>query len=194
METRTYTVYKFDELPKETQEKAIEKLQDINTDYDWWDAVYEDAEECGKQFGVSIDKIYFSGFWSQGDGACFEGSYSFEKDGLEKIKSHAPKDEKLHRIAGELQKIQSANGNTVTATVKHSGHYYHSRCTDIDVFSTDEYATKEVQESVTELLRDLMNWIYSQLEKEYEYQTSDEAIKETIEANDYDFTDDGKIA
>ena len=194
METRTYTVYKFDELPKETQEKAIEKLQDINTDYDWWDFVYEDAKECGKQFGVSIDKIYFSGFWSQGDGACFEGSYSFEKDGLEKIKSHAPKDEKLHRIAGELQKIQSANGNTVTATVKHSGHYYHSRCTDIDVFSNDEYATKEVQESVTELLRDLMNWIYSQLEKEYEYQTSDEAIKETIEANDYDFTDDGKIA
>jgi len=31
------------------------------------------------------------------------------------------------------------------------------------------------------------------LRQEYEYQTSEEAIKETIEANDYDFTNEGRI-
>lgn len=31
------------------------------------------------------------------------------------------------------------------------------------------------------------------LRQEYDYQTSEEAIKGTIEANDYDFTEDGKI-
>lgn len=32
------------------------------------------------------------------------------------------------------------------------------------------------------------------LQKEYEYQTSEEAIVETIEANEYEFTEDGRIA
>lgn len=31
------------------------------------------------------------------------------------------------------------------------------------------------------------------LNKEYEYLTSDEVIKETIEANEYEFTEDGKL-
>jgi hypothetical protein len=35
--------------------------------------------------------------------------------------------------------------------------------------------------------------IYRRLEKEYEYLTSDESIIETIHANEYEFTEDGKI-
>jgi len=31
------------------------------------------------------------------------------------------------------------------------------------------------------------------LQKEYEYQMSDEAIIETIEANEYEFTENGKL-
>ena len=33
----------------------------------------------------------------------------------------------------------------------------------------------------------------SMLKKEYEYKTSEEAIIETIKANDYEFTEDGKL-
>ena len=43
METRTYNVYKIDELPKESKQKAIEKYYDINVNWDWWDFTYEDA-------------------------------------------------------------------------------------------------------------------------------------------------------
>ena len=38
-----------------------------------------------------------------------------------------------------------------------------------------------------------MGWIYKQLENEYAYQTSEDAILETIKANDYEFTSDGKL-
>ncbi len=37
-----------------------------------------------------------------------------------------------------------------------------------------------------------MNWIYRQLEKEYEYQNSDECVDENILCNSYTFTEDGK--
>ena len=47
MEKREYTVYKFNELPKESRGKAIARYSDINTDHDWWEFVYDDADNIG---------------------------------------------------------------------------------------------------------------------------------------------------
>ena len=51
--------------------------------------------------------------------------------------------------------------------------------------------TDGAEEAVTEALRDLARWLYRQLEREYEHLTSDEAIDESIAANDYTFTEAG---
>jgi hypothetical protein len=57
MKTKTYNVYKFDELSKEAQEKALINLIDINTDHDWWQFTYEDAAEIGlKLDGFDLDR------------------------------------------------------------------------------------------------------------------------------------------
>jgi len=45
--TITRTVYSFDELTPEAQNNAVEKLWDLNVDYDWWENVYEDAANIG---------------------------------------------------------------------------------------------------------------------------------------------------
>lgn len=56
-----YTVYNFNELSEEAQERAIQKLWDINLDYEWYDTIYEDANEIGLKItevdihGHSID-------------------------------------------------------------------------------------------------------------------------------------------
>jgi hypothetical protein len=42
-------------------------------DYEWWDGAYDMAVEDGREKGFYIDKIYFSGFHSQGDGASWAG-------------------------------------------------------------------------------------------------------------------------
>jgi hypothetical protein len=39
-----------------------------------------------------------------------------------------------------------------------------------------------------------MKWLYRSLESSYNYLISEEAIKETIIANEYDFYENGKIA
>jgi hypothetical protein len=52
--------------------------------------------------------------------------------------------------------------------------------------------TADANERVAEALRDLAHWLYRQLAREYEYQTSDEIIDEALIANDYTFTQAGR--
>lgn len=51
--------------------------------------------------------------------------------------------------------------------------------------------TADAEEEITEALRDLARWLYRSLEKEWDYQSSDEAVDEVIRANRYTFTADG---
>jgi hypothetical protein len=57
---------------------------------------------------------------------------------------------------------------------------------------TGQDMTADADDAVTEALRDLASWLYRQLEREYEYQTSDAVIDEAIGANDYSFTESGR--
>jgi len=192
-------VLKFNELTEEGKEKAIEKLYNINVDHDWWDCEYDDFKQVAACIGIEIDEIWFSGFSCQGDGACFEGTYEYQKGGLKAIKDYAPIDATLHQIAKDLQEIQRKAFYGLTATIKHSGHYYHEYCTDITVYQRDSQGYKDdcagiaIHESIEEELRRFMRWMYKQLNKQYDYLTSKEAIVETIAANDYEFTADGEI-
>jgi hypothetical protein len=230
--TVEYTIYKFDELDDKAKEKARDwwrRMENMSGDNFWTEYVIEDAEQCAKCLGIEIDqrsfktvgghtryepKIWWSGFSSQGDGACFEGSWEWptgQTDTYEKrIKDHAPQDEKLHRIALTLDDLQQRHSDQLRAVVKHSGHYYHSGCTEFDIEIVDceddeiytwtdkpNEKTKRFLEDCTEVksaLRAFMDWIYSQLQKEYEYRMSDVQIDECIRRNEYDFFEDGRRA
>lgn len=140
-------------------------------------------------------RVWFRGFWSQGDGACWEGFYAYRKNASAEIRSYAPQDVALHRIADAIQAVQQRNFYQLRAEATHRGHYYHEYCMAISV-ERDSPAyqdmTADAEEIVSEALRDLARWLYRQLECEYDYLTSDEAIDGTILANEYTFTVDGK--
>ena len=198
--TKEYQVFYFDELSDEAKEKAIEKAREwACTDDFWHDFLIDDAKEIGRIIGIDIKNIYFSGFSSQGDGACFEGSYEYRKGSVKELKKYAPKDKELHRIVLELSKIQRKFFYQLSATVKQSGHYMHEMCTDIDVYNDADNRPgwsneiNEYEDAVKELLRDYMRWIYKILEKEFEYQTSDEVLIENIKINGYEFNADGSL-
>lgn len=208
------TVFKFEELSEAVKENARQWWRDQwwrdreNQDFDI-SCIYEDAERMGTLLGIEFDgraiplmgggthqepTIYYSGFSSQGDGACFEGRYQYAKGAPKTIKAEAPQDAELLRIAVELQKIQARNFYQLTASTKHSGHYYHSGCMSVDVERDDEKEmTEDAEEEVTQLLRDFANWIYSQLEAEYDYVMSDEHADESIGLSEYEFTSEGAI-
>lgn len=46
----TVTYYKFSELPEDAQDRAIERLQDINVHDGWWDHIEREARNLGFEF------------------------------------------------------------------------------------------------------------------------------------------------
>lgn len=208
-ETETRTLFQYDELTPEAQQEAREWYR---TGFEFYsDTDFEYAATIADLFGLDIRQrpvklmngqtryepcVYYSGFSSQGDGACFEGVYRYKKGALKAVKAYAPQDTELHRIVKDLQDAQKPYLYKLTASTVHSGHYYHSGCMAVEVeHSDDQYRDiGDAETLITDALRAFADWIYSQLEKEYDYQTSDEAVEEAIRANEYEFTEDGEIA
>lgn len=194
--TTVTDVYQYEELSDKAKEKARDWYLD-GQEFEF-DFVIEDAKTIGLILGIEIDKVLFTGFSSQGDGACFEGTYKHKKDALKNIMEHAPKDLELHQIAKELEKLQSDNNFELSATVKQTDNrifrYYHENATYIEVFKDTEekWDYTETEKEVAELLRDFMKWIYKSLEAENDYQQSKEYVEENIKANEYEFTIEGK--
>jgi hypothetical protein len=206
---KTITLYKFNELDDDAKERARDWYREGMYHDDWWDCVYEDAAAIAKLLGIDLMQrpvrlmngttrynpaIFFSGFSSQGDGACFEGTYSYAKGSVKAVKKHAPQDETLHQIAQDLFDLQAPAFYQLSASVEHTGRYSHERCTTIDVSRWDENVTNEQEEGIAGALRDFMRWIYRRLEAEYEYLNSDETIDDNIQANEYTFDEDGNRA
>ena len=63
------------------------------------------------------------------------------------------------------------------------------RIIETKVYNFDELSDEAKEKAIGNLV-DRLRII---LQKEYEYQTSEEAIIETIKANDCEFTEDGKL-
>jgi len=204
------TVYRFDELSDAAKEKARAWYRDGGFNYDWHDAVYEDFQQIAEILGLDLKTrpvrlmgggtrrepcIWFRGFWSQGDGACFDARYSYRRGAPRRIREYAPQDTELHRIADALQAIQRRNFYQLRAEATHRGLYYHEQCMAISVgrdSPTWQDMTAGAEEAVVEALRDLGRWLYRQLEREYDYLSSDEVVDETIIANGYTFTEVGQ--
>ena len=152
--------------------------------------------------GIEVDKMYFSGFWSQGDGACFEGYVRDWRLFLPSLGYNCPA-------------LINHASNHFRFSVEHSGHYYHEHCTsfgselplprhDEDQDFIDDYLEYEAdsvqaavvmallnqylaehfEDEFTEAFKDHMRELYNQLEAEYEHLTSDEAILDSLEANE----------
>ena len=114
-----------------------------------------------------------------------------------KIREHAPNDEELHRIADELCLLARIYYPAYAHVISNS-QYCHSGTMSLAVFEPIEgddadYAEEvheHVETTLTELFRDLADWLYVKLEKEYGYLTGDEAVWEAIVANDLDELED----
>lgn len=200
--------YELRRLSQSVREEVIEKWAQETAQDEWWDFVYEDAKRIGALMGIRVDDIQFSGFCSQGDGASFTGRYACVPEGAKAVKAEASEDKELHRIAEELTRLQTTlklqHGFTFECRIDRSiGNYSHSRMMSIGDWGTEElaaafdgrhrhdYCDREIIGPFQELLRDFANWIYRQLEAEYEHLTSVESITDQIEGMGLRFSSTG---
>lgn len=198
-------VYQYSELSESAQSKARDWYRDCMDNSDYSEGVIDDALQVAAILGIEIATrpvrlmsggtrqdpcVYWSGFSSQGDGACFEGWYSYKKGSCKAIRDYAPQDKVLHDIADQLQAWQKVNFYRLQAKMQHRGHYYHSGCMKVDVHDHENEWRDVPADGIADQMRAFADWIYRNLEKEYEYQTSDERLAES----EYEFTVDGGIA
>lgn len=198
MRTQTIEIYKFSELSNDAKERARDWYRQNGLDYEWYDFTIEEWKELAGLLGIEIDNIYFSGFSSQGDGACFTGSYSYRKGWKQAIKKETGGElyRKLENIGDQLQEEQKKYFYGITASIHHTGRYCHEQSVTVSVDPGEHISgywsdTCDMEENITDTLRELMQDIYYSLQSEYEYLTSDEAIDEAITANEYEFTESG---
>lgn len=202
MRTINKVVYRLPELEGHARDEALDYVRQGLELYDWWEPVYADATEVGARLGFVIDDIRFSGFWSQGDGASFTGSWAAEDVKVGEAKKMYPMDEELHAIAAEIERIATealadarleddvVGENVPSLSIRRrSGNYVHEHTVDIDCIESDEHG-----EELADVTRDFMRWIYARLEEEYEWLTGEEQLIEHAEINDMEFDEDGNIA
>ena len=188
MKTITITIdtYTFSELSDKAKDKARQCYHSTYmSDGFWHECTIDDAKEVGKILGFDVRDVHFSGFSSQGDGASWTGGYRYAKSAPAKVASYTGNDAELISIANGLQDIQRRHFYKLIASVSRTGYYCHSHTMRADVEDrTDTYRdVSDAEKDLLELFRDFADWIYNNLRKEYDYQTSDSAIEETFDAN-----------
>lgn len=208
-ETEEKTEFTFDELSERAKQNARkEHTSGDYPDHEWWDNICYDAVRMGQMLGIEIGttahvstkgrnytsiNIWFSGFSSQGDGACFDGTYRYAPDAVKNI-SLQTNDEELLRIAQELtlmqltQRLQGLEYFT-GAIVVSSGNNIR---TEIRDWGVDEVGEPD-EEDFTRLMQDFADWVYKRLEDENDYLYSDEYVDEQLSEKDCVFDEEGNI-
>lgn len=191
---------------------------------DWQaDTVLDDAARLAALFGLNIrtrpvklmggstryDPDVYYEVCDRNEGLTFAGSYRYRKGSVRAVAAEAPSswtdresgetkthksNEELNRIVKALADVQRRNSYRLTASASHGRSRSHFM--DISV-EYDDYRTNGTADAidvVTQCLRDFAAWICANLAAEYEYQSSAECIDETIRANEYEFTEEGKQA
>lgn len=203
---------RYKDLNNKAKEKAYQKWLNNALWDDWWDSVFEDAKEEGGKVGFCINEIFFSGFWSQGDGASWNGIVSL----TDWIASE-------HCLLGDREKLFIRCGidnETVNNMVRMSAanrSYCHSNTMKLsdgiefwefdEVFKdgplagmhcSDFYSEMTEMENAinNEILgsaRAYADEIYNRLEKEYYCLTSKEVFEQKCEDYDYEFDEEGNM-
>lgn len=212
---KTYEGYTFDELSDSAKQTAVSDYAE-SLDWEWWACSYDNFIEDMAKLGIEIDikekrnhngyvskspKIYFSGFYSQGGGASFEASINV----IDFIKAHGVVKEywKLYLNLIKYNCYLSINIGIRSPHYSHSGTMYLSQNSfdydnwdhngDIVHVCSLEQQADDLAQYILETCQGYADDLYDTLEKEYEYLTSEESVKETAEANEWYFNERGKV-
>jgi len=172
MRTVRTKVYKFSELSKDVQDKVIERHWDINVDDGWWECVYDDAKNIGlKITGFDIDR-----------GSYCEGKFIWaaEEVASEIFKQHG-KECETYKTASSFMADRDA------LVAKHSDGVNLEKVAEDNEWEFDN----ELDELEKEFLRSLLEDYRIQLQREFEYLTSTQAIIDTLAIDNYEFKANG---
>ena len=173
MRTFEIKIYQFSELSEEAKEKAIQWGAELNISHDWWEFTYDDATNIG----LKIDSFDL---------------YRREING-EILNSATDTATKIIEDHGEECDTYKLASVFLMQWANLVSKYSDGIKTDIVAEENEGQFDEEANELEAEFKRELLEEYLCMRDREYHYLTSEEAIIETIEANEYEFTEDGEI-
>lgn len=197
-------VYKFSELSDQAKQRAIDDHRSVMS-HDSLDLEHtiEWLDTAAKLFGLEIErdkrdvpKIEYSISYSQGDGLAYAGQYAWRADAASAIRKEfgGAYGDKIAGLAERLETLQAANGNALSADIRLSLSYGYNMNISLDETEWPlPYIGEDAEAELKDLLREFARIAYQFLVEEFEWQNSDEVIAETIEANEYEFDENGKF-
>jgi hypothetical protein len=220
MKTIEVEVFKYAELSDSAKQKARDWYIE-GMDYEWWEGVHEMAKEDGKEKGFYIDKINFSGFYSQGDGASWSGFVDvrqwLEENCADSIGVSAwcaliQEDVVTKNIqvtqSGRYSHEETMSFANVENITDEYNDEYELQLPSIfkgmevrhlfDIIVTDPTCPYKNVEDITTAIaisgKQYARDIYARLREEYEYLCSEEMMLDHFDCNDYFFDSDGRLA
>ena len=166
-ERETVELFSFAELSENVQNAIVENNREVLVDDAYWyECVKDDFHETLNLLGFSEVESCFSGFYSQGDGASFTAF--FEAANIVNNTEKWQSDKAFEYFKPYLDKLLEIGGS---AQIKRrSSLYVHEKTCFIDD------ASEELEGTLEELRVWLCNKYYMNLEREYDYLTSDNSI------------------
>lgn len=193
MRTQETIIYKYSELSDKAKEKAKDYFIENWLEPDEWADLDFHKQELEEK-GFCDSEIFYSGFWSQGDGA----SFTCKGIDLELFMKTYNMNSKTDKML-----LQAWNKGWITdiKVIRNDFRYYHEKTMTVDwsIHLREkapykiENAMDELEQAILEIAQDEARAIYKNLEENYEYHCSDEYISEAYDNNDTEFTEDGKI-
>ena len=189
---------KWDRLGEQDQQQLLDTHRWDAPFQDWYECIFEVFKEQMDAIGIHVERCYFSGFGSQGDGACFSGWVSWPLF----ISAFGRPD-----LASFVREHESA----LHLGWNQSGRYCHENCVsftdELDIenpYDEDEaplrheawnilHATSgpiaPLLDDFKEYLRGRMRGLYRGLEDEHDWLTSDKNTLDYILENHEDQID-----
>lgn len=193
---------RFDALPESIKARILEKYRYWHVEHtDWWDGVYEGFTMDMRDLGIRVDDMYFTGFWSQGDGACFDGRVDDWELFLKSVGYDCPALIKLATDYWHFRCEHRGRYNSVSYDVdtpmpddvedKNFAGWHCPYGDDLDDIRVATWMTllcqhtdKDFEQEFRDAFQSHMDDLYDRLESEYEHLTSDEVILDSLDAND----------
>jgi hypothetical protein len=167
---KEYNLYKFEELDQKAKDKAREKFNEHNEYYFLTDNLREYIHEELTEAGIKVLGVATSANPS------IKPYYSL---------SYCQGDGLMFEAI-----LEDKDGNTYN--VKHAGHYYHERSTNIVATDkNDEYIDSEAFNE--QIYIPICKRVAQRGYDEIEYEDSEECFAGTCEANEYTFLSDGTM-
>jgi hypothetical protein len=192
-----YAVFDFKELGEEARRKAIDSHRNFLQGVIDLDCETGEFKRLLEMYGFSGVEVYYSGFWSQGDGASFTGRYRYKAGALKAIKAEFTgtwfKD-----VIEYLELLDGINKKcfySLRYMINTGGRYCHANTMQVN-YLQDCHGNRDFskhEDDITKYVRGIANEFYYLLEKSYNSQFTDEAVIESIKCNDYEFYENGQM-